>query len=1017
MGVSASCTFFTEDEMTWERKPQTESTWIARMLEQLTRLAVGFPMLTLIIAVAAAAGSLWLTTHKLGFRTSRAELLDPNSDFNRRWLDYTKDFGDKEDVVVVVEGETPQITAEAIDDVCKSLAQRKDLFGDVFHYADAPKLRDKGLYYLNIEPKKDSPDELTLKGIDMLLERASPILQGNWPQLSLGGMARQMDAAMAGGPQAQQQLMAAMKDELPQMLTALQAAITPGGEYKSPWPVMKLPGNLAAESASSRLISRDGRTGFILLRFLEEDKQGFAQNEESINVLKKLTADVCARHQNTKIGLTGLPIIEHDEMKSSEASMSVATFVSFAGVLAVIIIAFGGFRHGTMAMITLVIAMIWACGMTTLTIGHINVLSIAFGSILFGLGIDYGIYYCTRYLELRRMTDSTTEALAATAASVGPGVLTGAITSALAFFAAGFTKFPGVSQLGIIAGSGVLLCWLGEAFVLPAMIRLTDPDGPPRRLPTPLDLRVWLRPIFAYPRSSLLLLVLGTIVTGVGLGYLEFNYNLLDMQPEGLESVELEHKLFQRLDRSAWFAISVADSPEELLARKKKFLKLPSVDRVEEVVSKLPKDCEMKRTTIEKIHQRLVQAKLPAKASDIPDIPVTSQADLLKLFGGAQMMVASMPEMAQATAGLQQLSEAIKNMPPAAYEQMIGKYQQAMAADLLKQMQSLLAASSPGLPAFSDLPDSVVSRFISKNGRRYAMQVYSKENIWEVGPMGEFVKDIRTVDKDATGNPMQVYEASWLLKKSFELAAVYALGMIVLAVLFDFRRLNLTLLAMLPMGFGLFQTLGLMGLLGIQLNQANMIVLPLTIGIGMEGGINLVHEMRCHRGRYRGPGNPVIVAIVVNALTTMVGFGALMIANHRGLQSLGRVLTISMGCCLLSSLLLPNLLVIGRFDKITDEITDKYKRNIAKSWKLALVGLLLGFSQDIAAKLNFISHRTPFTGMIVGLTGLLIVTFALLYAVQAIKESDRIGAVVCLILSILIAIVCITNISLCIIAL
>ena len=100
----------------------------------------------------------------------------------------------------------------------------------------------------------------------------------------------------------------------------------------------------------------------------------------------------------------------------------------------------------------------------------------------------------------------------------------------------------------------------------------------------------------------------------------------------------------------------------------------------------------------------------------------------------------------------------------------------------------------------------------------------------------------------------------------------------------------------------------------------------------MEGGINLLHEMRCQRGGYRGAGNAVIVAVVVNSLTTMVGFGALMIANHRGLQSLGRVLTISMGCCLFSSLLLPNLLVLGRFgadDESSDDGTRKPRTTAA----------------------------------------------------------------------------------------
>jgi predicted RND superfamily exporter protein len=145
-------------------------------------------------------------------------------------------------------------------------------------------------------------------------------------------------------------------------------------------------------------------------------------------------------------------------------------------------------------------------------------------------------------------------------------------------------------------------------------------------------------------------------------------------------------------------------------------------------------------------------------------------------------------------------------------------------------------------------------------------------------------------------------------------------------VFLGFRRTDHFLAATLPMGVGLLETLGLMGLLNIPLNPANMIVLPLTLGLGMDTGINLVYEMRNQRGRYHGAGNAVLVAVVVNTLTTMVGFGALMIANHQGLQSLGRVLTISMGFNMFNSLLLPNLLVIGGFAaNCHDDDDDEYE--------------------------------------------------------------------------------------------
>ncbi len=885
--------------MPLQRMPQADSSLMSRPLEWLTRAVVRFPLATLLIAGAAVIGSVWLTMTQLGFRTNRAELLNPLSDYNRRWLEYTKEFGDKEDVVVVVEGENREQIAPALDDVCRGLAQRPDLFGAVLHETDAPKLRGKGLYYLK-------PEEL--QQIDGFLNQAAPILEGNWSQLNLGGMAQWMGAAMAGGsPSQRQQIAAAVQTELPRVMKGLAAALGQSGSYKSPWPEMSFSSSLAAESASTRLISDDGRMGFVLLRFLEEDRQSFAQNNGSIQALRQLTAEVQSRHPGTKVGLTGLPIIEYDEMRSSEKSMSAATILAFVGVLAVMIVAFGGFRHATMAMVALVAGTIWACGCITLTIGYVNVLSIAFASILFGMGIDYGIYYVARYLQVRAATASTSEALVQTSRLVGPGILTGACTSAIAFFAAGLTDFPGVSQLGLIAGGGILLCWLAASTILPAMIRLVDTDGVKEKLPAPLNLRFWLAPVFAYPRLTLAAAAAVTVVSAVGMHYLRYDYNLLNLQPEGLESVDLEHKLFNQTNRSAWFALSMADTPEAVAAKKEAFLRLPSVERVVEVATKLPADVERKRPIIRHIHQRL--SRLPRQA---PPIPVTPPAELDRMLAGAQAMLSSQSDAEHAAAGLQQLREMLRQIPSDEYNRRVRQYQQTMAGDLLTRLHVLQAVSTPEPPRPSDLPESVAARFIGKTGR-HLMQVYSKANIWDVGPMGQFVRDVRSIDPEATGNPLQVYEASRQMKRSFEQAAWYALMVIFPLVLLDFRRLSHALLAALPMGVGMLQTLGLMGLLDIPLNPANMIVLPLTLGLGMDTGINLVHEMRNQRGRYRGAGNAVIVAVVVNTLTTMVGFGALMVANHQGLQSLGRVLTISMGFNMLNSLLLPNLLVIGRF--------------------------------------------------------------------------------------------------------
>jgi len=174
--------------------------------------------------------------------------------------------------------------------------------------------------------------------------------------------------------------------------------------------------------------------------------------------------------------------------------------------------------------------------------------------------------------------------------------------------------------------------------------------------------------------------------------------------------------------------------------------------------------------------------------------------------------------------------------------------------------------------------------------------------------LGKFVKDVRRVDPRVTGNPLQAYEASIEMKQSYELAALYALVVIVGVLAFTFGSLRYVLLAMLPLGLGVLQMFGLLGILDIPLNPANMIALPLILGVGIDYAVHIVHDYKEQHGRYRMTPSTAM-AVLVDALTTIVGFGSLMIASHQGLQSLGRVLTIGVTACLFTSMImLPALL-------------------------------------------------------------------------------------------------------------
>ena len=233
---------------------------------------------------------------------------------------------------------------------------------------------------------------------------------------------------------------------------------------------------------------------------------------------------------------------------------------------------------------------------------------------------------------------------------------------------------------------------------------------------------------------------------------------------------------------------------------------------------------------------------------------------------------------------------------------LVSQFQQQMAGDLLSRLYVLKSMANPEPPKLTDLPESLTSRFVGAHGL-HLLKIYGRGNIWDMDALGKFVQDVRSVDPRATGNPLQAYEASLEMKQSYEKSALYALIVISALLLFDFRSIRYTLLAMLPLAVGLAQTFGLLGLLGIPLNPANMIALPLLLGISVDEGVHIVHDFLDQKGKYK-ISQSTAVAVLVDSLTTIVGFGSLMVASHQGLQSLGRVLTIGVTCCLFTSLIM-----------------------------------------------------------------------------------------------------------------
>jgi hopanoid biosynthesis associated RND transporter like protein HpnN len=858
-----------------------DPSWMAAPLRRLTAWIVARPWATLAGVLVLSALSLLITVTGLKFKLSRLDLLNPQSEYNQRWLAYLEEFGDQDDAVLVVQGDDTGDVLAAIDDLALELKRPDQPFESVMSEWDLSKLRSKGLHFLpagavlqldqqlrQLKPllamQPALPDEATSRLRD-LNDRLEPISRLSPEQAELA-------------EQEYGQLLAAIGRSLASTNSATPQDVDVSSSFEQLEEGLEF-------FKSHHLLMNDGQTGVVLLRLKEQPGEA-TRGATAITHLRQLIDAVRPRHLEVQIGLTGMPILEYDEMTASQGDMARSTWLSFVCVLVFFWASFGSWRHTLLSNLTLLVGMIWSFGYLTLVVGHLNILSVAFAAIVIGIGIDFSIHYISHYLNYRARGMASGKALIETATYVGPGVVTGAVTTALAFFTAAFTDFVGVVELGIIAGGGIVLCLIATVIALPAMVVLADRDRSGPETNTILDISAWLWPAKRFPRATLVASGVATVVICVGLKDLHYDHNLLNLQPQHLESVEIEREVLSNKDQSFWCALAMADDPDQARELKKQFESLETVSHVEEVGSLLPPQDESARSAVIRISAML--EKLPATSPQAPAFaPLLAELARAKSIADSSGIERLLPQVSEfqrqlATNTSAQL-EASKSFPK-----------------VLSKLSSLQSVADPEPPRLADLPPPVADRYVGRSGK-FLLRVYAKGHIWDMDSLKQFVADVESVDPHVTGHPVQTFYASRQMQRSYLQATLYSVLCVLGTLLLDYRSVKHTLLAMLPLVFGVVQMLGLMGWLGIDFNPANMIALPLILGMGVEEGVHLTHEFRRQKGRFQ-LGNSTAMAVMLTSATTIAGFACMIISRHQGLRSLGQILTFGMTTCLVVSL-------------------------------------------------------------------------------------------------------------------
>jgi hopanoid biosynthesis associated RND transporter like protein HpnN len=923
-------------------------TVVQRLLVGLVDAVCRCPALVLATAGALCALSLFASVNYLEYRTQRTDLVSPDKDYQKRWREYLAEFGDDDDIVVVVKGRPSHRTEmrAALDQIAARARALPDYFDRLFYKVDLRPLQNRALLFLpsaqiqQIENYLQSDDMswLLRPRLDGVERRMVSILDPQlvnlgWRMVSLdkilskaGRVLSKREAGQAPA-EADKQILA----QLASISRAATASLDAPDAYRNPWQSLVAAGDGQKAAEQARLLtepqyffSGDGSLAFLLVRPVKE-KGSFTAAARSVSAMRDIVADARVRFPQLEMGMTGLPVLETDEMAVSESDTRKASVLALAGIVLLFVVVYRGIRNPFLTVTTLLVGTVLAMGWVTLTVGHLNILSATFAVMLIGMG-DYGVLWVTRYEENRAAGHDLRTALRKTAAGGGPSILTAATATALAFYAAMLADFQAVAELGWIAGSGVLLCALSCFTVLPAMICVFDrravlAANPVLHDPNILSFsnlksqisnRSWLPALACRPRWVIAAGLGLTVFLGVHAFRIRYDHNLLHLQAQDLASVKWQMTLINHTDGASWHALSFTDSPEQALALKARYEKLPEVSRVVEVASLLPPDQQRKLAQLRNIQDRL--QSLPDCGDIFGHAPPAISSLKDKLDQLARKL--SAPEsgtghrvVADLRQSLTALSDRLAGMPESLAACRLQKFEEHLTRDLVENLHQLRQVSTPVPITLADLPPSMRERYLGKTGK-WLLQVFARDCLWEHGPLKAFVDNVSGVDPGATGKPFGTLYGLKSLRSGFQWAGLYALIAIVLVFLADFKHLRYTLLALTPLAMGVVISLGVMGLCRLSLNPANMIAFPLILGVGAVYGVHVVHDYLV-QGTARSYTLSYIIgrAILVMALTNMISFGTLSLSSHRGLSGLGFTLMLGVCCCMVTALVfLPALL-------------------------------------------------------------------------------------------------------------
>ncbi len=809
----------------------------ARSLGLLAEWCARHPVRVLASCVfLALLSGAWAAT-SMEFHSDRSALVDPTLAWQVRYRAFKEEFANWDDAIVVVD------YSEASPDEAISFMRWLD--AELEESGDFP---ERALWF---DPSTASPAAILLETPENI-SKAVRELRASLPLLNQGvtladtlTLARRLNRA-------------------PELEAGIRA-VRDGAD------------SVLFHNASDPELFTVGDTMAIGFVALDSQEGGGSVNDvaRSTSALRRAISMTRAgfKHSGLEIGVTGIPVIESDETTQSTRDATLASILSLVLIAMLLAFVYRGVLVPLCALGALVIGIAWSFGWLMLGVGHLQVLSVVFTIVLLGLGVDSAIHLIARLELVHPDHDHLPGAIGKAASGVGPGIVTGTLTTSIAFGATALSPFTGVAEMGLIAAGGVVLCTLAILVALTALLGVMP--HPERRLraraggasrPFAGRLGLWIdrHPGKVFATGGVLVVAAALSATGVVGSPVRYDPDLVALMPPDAEGVVWERRLREADERTPWHAVVVAGDRAEAQRLTRELEASPVVESVGGAAALFPQE----QALAEKL---ALLASLPSTEFEPEDAPV-SDAEL-------QTLRRAIGEGAFTDDDLRRIVTAFRN-------------DRTLLASRINAVRTATSVVA------QDLPEAVVARFLSPDGA-YLLRVYPAP-VGDLGPLeparlDPFVQGVLRLAPQATGPAVQVYESTRVILHGYRFAALVAAIAIFVLLLIDFRSLADALCAALPVIVGLALLLGAMASLGIALNFANTIVMPLLIGIGVDSGVHAVHRWRMQpRDAPAGLAGGTGRAITLTSVTTAIGFACMMIAEHRGVRSLGLVMTMGL---------------------------------------------------------------------------------------------------------------------------